>query len=227
MTRGDIKAAVRATAQAYFGTADEIDPILLNLWIDWTAEDICRGVDSLYLSISQDIVANQATYCLPDVFYIEACEIVLASALSKPIGILTTQRMSATYPWWRTSPDPSGEPRVCVTQGFGSLILYPTPNYGAAGGITLRGNGVISNALWPADNAICPLPQRMHQTVVNGTLVRCGEQKNKPELIAVYEKRYRNGLGHFESEMATFTESERNRTSGSSDYYVPHGPLDM
>lgn len=227
MTRGEIKTKARASARAYLGGADDADPVLLNDWVDDTTTDLCRATDECFISASTDIVALRAQYCLPDLYYIEAVEAVITDGSTRVLSIRTTSKQTAYSSYWRTSPLPPGDPTAVITEGAGDLLLYPTPAYSATAGLTLRGFGVVTNALWPLDAAQCPLPPRTHQTVLHGVVVRYFEWAGKMEQAAMWDRRYRYGKGHFESEMATITDSARSRTSGESDYRTPSGPMNL
>lgn len=227
MTRGQIKSTAAATARAYLRSADEVDPVLYDRWVDFTTIDLCRHVESIYLNLTTDIVSGQGPYCLPDLFYVERVEAVMADGNALPMTILTTARMNEEQSNWRTHPAPNGSPRYAVTEGTIDVILYPAPNYDATGGLTMRGNGTITNVQWPADTTECPLPERTHETIVNGIIARHFRWAKDVDSAAEYDRLFRAGRGKFEREVATLTEAERSRSRTDMRRRGWGGPLNM
>ena len=230
MTRGQIKQAAVALVRAYQKTDREVDPILLDQQLDWCVQDICRVAESVELQFATDLVSGQSTYCAPQLKFIESAQVVLSPASgSRNAGLVLTDTHAAAHAsnGYRITPS-TGDPTVAITHGRQSVEVSPAPSYSVAGGLILRGFGVLVNSVWPLDTDTCPLlPAYSHQAVSYCLAERIAEFLMLPDVMEVIGRRARKGVNSFWAESMMLTENTRHRADDSLAVRGPSGPLNL
>lgn len=126
MTRQEITVLCKDTLGEFLGAPGSDDPFAWDRLIDTAAADVCRATDCFSLVVGADVVANQATYCIPQLYRL--------TGVFWTDGTLKKQQLIETLPadldyrriGWRD--DPAGSPQYFLPLGLNEFWLYPVPD---------------------------------------------------------------------------------------------------
>ncbi len=250
MTRAQIRAAatrrvLASLASAPLPTGKQVlgdmfaglgDPITLNEYIDEIVMDLSRNSDFVFLPfVRSDLTSGQASYCFPDMKYIEGATVQYADGTFHDLVLRRSEQLQAFAPSFRdgdgTGATIVGNPVYGAVEGGERIRLYPIPNYSviASGmnpktGLVLRGLAVLSNASWPNDSDPCPLPDRTHEAVYQGVAWKLLKAVAPGSPMArEWQLDYARGKANFQAEMNTLVEACRSHapTLTETQQYSP------
>ena len=126
MTRQEIMVLCKDTMGEFLGAPGSDDPFAWDRLIDTAAADVCRATDCFSTVVDADVVANQATYCLPQLYRITG--VFWSDASRKKQQLTETLPSDLDYRrlGWRN--DPPGSPQYFLPLGLNDFWLYPTPD---------------------------------------------------------------------------------------------------
>ena len=126
MTRQEITVLCKDTMGEFLGAVGSDDPFAWDRLIDTAAADVCRATDCFSMVVDADVTANQATYCLPQLYRITG--VFWTDAALKKQQLIETLPSDLDYRrcGWRN--DPPGSPRYFMPMGLNEFWLYPTPD---------------------------------------------------------------------------------------------------
>ncbi len=127
MTRAQIKgSAVDLLGEdAGQGTAGD-RMMLMDTWLNTSADEIARATDCYYGSVSLDVTAGVPLYSAPQVYKVKAATYVLADRSVRELSMTTPAALDARSGAWRTAPN--APPSFCAVEGANLLRLYPAPD---------------------------------------------------------------------------------------------------
>lgn len=228
LTRAQIKSrALRLAFPGGIGLPEGAppDPFTLNEALDEVGDEIMATVEEAYLFFSIDVASGQARYCLPPLLQIWGAYLTPPVAVSNyPINLYVrkAEEFAISFPDYLTAPA-TGTPSYLVTEGQSSILLYATPDYTQAAGLTPYGIGLWDNTAWSADSAVCPLPRRQHMCLVHGLAYRLATDP------AVRQREWGEFMylkGRIAGEMSDLVTAQRSRAQGTAGWY-PAGPLNL
>ena len=126
VTRQEITVLCKDTMGEFLGAAGSDDPFAWDRLIDTAAADVCRATDCFSMVVDADVTANQATYCLPQLYRITG--VFWTDAALKKQQLIETLPSDLDYRriGWRN--DPPGSPQFFMPMGLNEFWLYPTPD---------------------------------------------------------------------------------------------------
>lgn len=209
--------------KALMGETDGTDgggsPFEWNSLLSEAADDLCRGTYCFYTRFTLPLVPAQADYCAPPLFRL------VAAFLQNPATGDVIRLVEATkrdldgwggYGWpylanWNyfsgdiRFPATPGTPALYLWGGLSALTLYPPPSSAIAAGYNLVCEGwATTEGQWDGDTDTCPLPARLHPTVIDGACLLRAAQYSGTANLALIQARYLAARGKAEREAATF-----------------------
>lgn len=126
MTRQQITVLCKDTLGEFLGAPGSDDPFAWDRLIDTAAADVCRATDCFSMVVGAEIVANQATYCLPQIYRLTG--VFWTDAALKRQQLIETLPSDLDYRriGWRN--DPAGSPQYFLPLGLNEFWLSPTPD---------------------------------------------------------------------------------------------------
>ncbi len=225
MMRAEMVTRAKAILGETEGTDGDGSPFEWNSLLSQAADDLCRGTYCFYTSFSLPLVAGQADYCVPPLFKLAGAFLLLGNGTRVKLLEAAKRDVDSLYQQWGYYPGsllawPSGPlfdyrnaatealtgpPSVFFWDSLSNITLYPTPNLPAAGAYSLVTEGwATTEGQWDLDTDTCPLPARMHPTVIDGAvLLRAAQYPGKANL-ALIGARYTAARGKAEREAQTF-----------------------
>lgn len=232
MTRAQIRHAARVLAKA----TDWDDPDSEDMFLRVATRRTSADLEDEYLQWTANVVEGQATYCLPGAYYLESAECRYtadADDYPTPLAIVTPREMSSV-PFWRTDggttlgedPAANTSPQVLVVESLSSFTLYPTPALSVTNGLTLRGFGWITDAMWATDASTCPLTEVAQDALIYRFASMIAKHRGDRPLAADLEQEYRRERNGIEIKRTTMSEAVRMRYTGmGGTAYPPEYPF--
>lgn len=159
-------------------------PYLWDFYIDLICDELA-ALDGVYITLVQNIVANQQSYTYPQIQKIESVNALDIDGNPWPLEPITPAMLDQRISLWRQDTS-SSLPRYAVMQGKTAILLYNIPNYNSTNGLIIEGFGVPGSAgangasIWPGEDDVCPLPYNIHPAVAFGVAgMRCNQFKNE------------------------------------------------
>jgi hypothetical protein len=127
MTRADIILMCRDTLGEDMSSPEGGNPGAWNRLVTTAADEVARASWCLYTLAAAPITANQAEYCAPSIFELQAASIYYPDGKRHTLSMETFAAMDDQGSGWRDNPP--GEPAVLIASGLNQFVLYPTPSY--------------------------------------------------------------------------------------------------
>jgi hypothetical protein len=207
-TRAQIKQQVKALLQQFFGSVADNDPITMDNLLTMVTDDLCRGTDCNFMSVTADLVSGEESYCAPQLYRITGATIKDVGGnihnLKPNVNTGMDRRYAAN---WRANPT-QGTPCQYITEGDNRVLLYPIPNYDYTAGIFFEGFGAPGEA-WAAESDTCPVPDRAVMAVVYALAVAMAEVDDNVSArkLGLFTARAKAQRGKLERETATLTDA--------------------
>ena len=218
MMRAEMVTRAKAILGETEGTEGDGSPFEWNSLLSQAADDLCRGTYCFYTSFSETLVAGQADYCVPPLFKLAAA--FLRNPTTGDVRqLIEGTKRDADRLWncgWLIGggggissglrqATPNAQPAAYLWGALSDLTLFPAPDTATAGAYSLVTEGwATTEGQWDLDTDVCPLPARMHPTVIDGAvLLRAAQYPGKANL-ALIGARYTAARGKAEREAQTF-----------------------
>jgi hypothetical protein len=225
VTLGDIRQQCLEMFLEFEGTPGGDSSALYDNLIIRAADKVCRATDCLYGVESQDLTANQYTYCSPNIYRIIQMRVLDSGGIWRPLSPVSVKDMGrvASTNWLN---DPANDPPQYAVMGApssasGSVRLYPTPSTSRTAAIHFEGF-MTTGRVWSyntdgtaktmSDDTPFPGPQWAVDAVVYQTLIlRCIQYPTKENAarMPMLQAEYRSAIGEIEQKAANWYTHDR------------------
>jgi hypothetical protein len=230
LTRLQIKNRARKRIRERLGMESYGDPNSWNDDISESADEIARRTWCFYTNFAGDFTSGTAAYPSPQMLRLKAITVTDSAGNTRSAAPITRPDMDRLYgDSWRTNPA-TGVPTMLIEGGISGglqVSFYPTPNYTTTSnsGFSFEGYA-LPGATWAADSAVCPLPDRAEQLLIQLAALRRAERfpEDFGVHIPILEVRVTQLMGMLESEVIQLSEATsaadqgRRRWGGSTGY---------
>lgn len=192
LTRGDIKKFTSQELKEFQGTDAGNDPFLYDSIIQRTVDEICRDTFAYYTYRTTNLIAGQATYCIPDnIFRFKTALVLDISGNWCPLWKMELwkgdDRLS---PSWRNDTSADPPTKLFWSSRATHVTLDPTPSVARTNALRFEGYAV-PGSVWEldvdgnpvtiTDSTPIPLPVEFEDCVLLGVKARRASEFAHPQ----------------------------------------------